>query len=53
VVEGSILVSRRHLLGAAEVGRRLAELAPLVEKTGGDRERRAFALLESRVAAGS
>jgi hypothetical protein len=52
VVEGSILVSRLHLLGAAEVARRLADHAPLVEKTGGDRERRAFALLESRVVAG-
>jgi hypothetical protein len=53
VVEGSILLSRLHLLGAAEVGRRLADLAPLVEKTGGDRERRAFALLESRAAGSS
>lgn len=52
VVEGAILVSRLHLLGADEVARRLADLAPLVEKTGGDRERRAFALLERRVAAG-
>lgn len=52
VVEGAILVSRLHLFGADEVARRLADLAPLVEKTGGDRERRAFALLERRVAAG-
>jgi len=51
VVEGSILVSRLQLLGGPEVARRLADLAPLVEKTGGERERRAFALLERYVAA--
>ena len=49
VVEGAILVSRAHLLGAEEVRRRLADLAVLVEKTGGAREREAFGLLEARV----
>jgi hypothetical protein len=52
VVEGAILVTRLHLLGADEVGRRLRELAVLVEKTGGPREHEAFRLLESRVASG-
>jgi hypothetical protein len=50
VVEGAILVTRLHLLGADEVARRLHELAVLVEKTGGAREREAFALLDARVA---
>jgi len=52
VVEGAILVTRLHLLGAEEVGRRLRDLAVLVEKTGGPREHEAFRLLEDRVAAG-
>ena len=52
VVEGAILVTRLHLLGAEEVQRRFRELAVLVEKTGGPREHEAFALLERRVAAG-
>jgi hypothetical protein len=52
VLEGAILVTRLHLLGAAEVDRRLRDLAVLVEKTGGPREHEAFRLLEARVAAG-
>jgi len=52
VVEAAILVTRLHLLDAAEVGRRLAELAVLVEKTGGGREHEAFALLRERAEAG-
>jgi len=52
VVEGAILVTRLHLLGTEEVGRRLRDLAVLVEKTGGPREHEAFRLLEARVAAG-
>jgi hypothetical protein len=51
VVEGAILVTRLHLLGADEVGRRLRELAVLVEKTGGPREHEAFGLLVGRVSA--
>ena len=51
VMEGAILVSRLHLLGAEEVGRQLRLLAPLVEKTGGPREQEAFGLLEARAAA--
>jgi hypothetical protein len=52
VVEGAILVTRLHILDAAEVRRRFVELAVLVDKTGGAREREAFAMLEARVAAG-
>ena len=47
VVEAAILVTRLHLIGRDEVRRRLADLAVLVEKTGGPREREAFALLET------
>lgn len=52
VVEGAILVTRLHLLGAEEVSRQLRELAVIVEKTGGPREHEAFRLLEDKVAAG-
>jgi len=52
VVEGAIIVTRLHLLGAEEVKRQLRELAVLVEKTGGPREHEAFRLLEDKVAAG-
>jgi hypothetical protein len=47
VVEAAILVTRLGLLGRDEVLRRVGDLAVLVEKTGGPREREAFALLES------
>ena len=50
VVEGAILVTRLHMLGAAEVGRQLRDLKVLVEKTGGPREHEAFRLLELRTA---
>ena len=55
VVEACILATRLHLLDAAEVARRLADLATLVEKTGGEREREAFALVvaKARSAAGT
>jgi hypothetical protein len=49
VVEAAILVTRLHLTGPEAVAARLADLEPLVEKTGGGREREAFAIL--RVAA--
>jgi hypothetical protein len=52
VVEGCILVTRLHLLGAAEALRRLADLEPLVEKTGGAREREAFDLVMARARRG-
>lgn len=49
VVEGAILVTRLHLLEADDIRRQFAVLAVLVEKTGGAREREAFAILRSRV----
>lgn len=49
VIEAAILVTRLHLLPAADVHRRMADLAVLVEKTGGAREQEAFALLQERV----
>ncbi|NDC64417.1 MAG: DUF447 family protein [Planctomycetia bacterium] len=52
VVEAAILVTRLHLLGGEEVARRLRDLAPWVEKTGGRSEREAFGMLAARVAAG-
>ena len=48
VVEAAILVTRLHLVEPAEVRRQFAALAVLVEKTGGAREREAFALLAGR-----
>jgi len=51
VVEGAILVTRLHLLGAEEVLRQLAGLRALVEKTGGEREHEAFDLLVGHAAA--
>ncbi|MFM7108733.1 MAG: DUF447 domain-containing protein [Planctomycetaceae bacterium] len=48
VIEGCILVTRLHLLGVDEVARRLGDLAPLVDKTGGPREREAFDLVRDR-----
>jgi hypothetical protein len=42
VVEAAILATRRHLVPAAETHRELARLQPLVEKTGGPVELRAW-----------
>ena len=50
VVEAAILVTRIHLLGHGEVGRRIEDLRILVEKTGGPREAEAFALLVTAAA---
>jgi hypothetical protein len=47
VVEAAILVTRLDLLGREEVRRRIDDLRPLVDKTGGARERDAFALLQA------
>jgi beta-RFAP synthase len=49
VVEAAILATRAGLLGRAEVLRKLADLAVLVEKTGGPAERSAFAFLRDHV----
>jgi hypothetical protein len=49
VVEGAILATRLHLLAADDVARQFAALRPLVDKTGGEAEHRAFAFLEAYV----
>lgn len=49
VVEAAILVTRIHLLGAEEIRRQMAGLVPLVEKTGGGRERSAWELIKTHV----
>lgn len=49
VVEAAILVTRVHLLGADEIRRQMAMLQPLVEKTGGSRERAAWEVIERHV----
>jgi len=49
VIEAAILATRRDLLGVDEVRRQMSLLAPLVTKTGGHAEHRAWALLESFV----
>lgn len=46
VVEGAILATRLHLLPRDEILRQFAALRPLVDKTGGEAEERAFAMLE-------
>lgn len=53
VVEAAIVVTRLHLLEREAVRRQFADLAVLVEKTGGRREREAFALLASLVDGGA
>jgi hypothetical protein len=49
VIEAAILVSRLGILDAEEIRNQLRQLAILVEKTGGRREREAFAVLAARV----
>lgn len=49
VVEAAILVSRMHILERSELVDSLTRLQPLVEKTGGPREREAFALLREKL----
>lgn len=51
VVEATILATRVHLTGAAPVLAEIARLRPLVDRTGGGREREAFAFVEAAVAA--
>jgi hypothetical protein len=53
VVEAAILATRLHLIEFDEVRRQITALRPLVEKTGGDAERRAFAFLEQYIRAKS
>jgi hypothetical protein len=47
VIEAAILVTRLDLLGRAEVACRIDDLRLLVDKTGGPRDREAFALLDA------
>jgi hypothetical protein len=49
VVEAAILATRTALLPAGEIAAEFRRLAPLVEKTGGEQERSAFAFLEEYV----
>lgn len=51
VVEAAILATRVHLLPKQELLEELARLQPLVVKTGGEAEHRAFTLLEEYVRA--
>jgi len=51
VVEAAILATRTAFLPVGVILADLARLAPLVEKTGGDAERAAFALLTGHVRA--
>jgi hypothetical protein len=51
VVEAAILATRLHLIERAEIERQLAALKPLVEKTGGSAEHRAFDMLAGYIAA--
>jgi uncharacterized protein len=47
VLEGAILATRAHLIARNELHAEFARLKPAVEKTGGDREKEAFELLEN------
>lgn len=49
VVEAAIVVTRLHLILPADLERQFDALRPLVDKTGGDAEKRAFAFLEDHV----
>jgi len=46
-IEAAILATRVHLLQPEEIAEELVRLTPLVEKTGGEKERRAFELLQN------
>jgi hypothetical protein len=50
VVEAAILATRLHLTTHEQLAPQLAALRPLIEKTAGDAERRAFAMLEQFIA---
>ena len=50
VLEVAILATRIEILPREEILSQMRRLAPLVEKTGGQRERRAFALLDDYIA---
>ena len=50
VIEAAILATRFHLLPAAEIDAEFRKLRVIVEKTGGDAEREAMAVLEAKCA---
>ena len=50
MVEGAILATRVFLFPRSELDRRLADLAPLVKKTGGEAERDAWRMLTAEIA---
>lgn len=50
VVEAAILATRKHMIPLASLKTDFERLRPLIEKTGGPREREAFELLERFVA---
>ncbi|MFH5804098.1 DUF447 domain-containing protein [Alienimonas sp. DA493] len=50
LVEGAILATRTFLIPRAELRRRLADLAPLVEKTGSPRDAAAWSELAAEIA---
>jgi uncharacterized protein len=50
VVEAAILATRTDFLSLAEIEAEYRKLAVLVEKTGGDQERMAFAFLQANLA---
>ncbi len=50
VLEAAILATRTGLLPAADIFAQLERWRPLVDKTGGDAERRAWAMLEQTIA---
>jgi hypothetical protein len=52
VLEAAILATRIHLRERSDLLRQLADLEPLVEKTGGDAERRSFDLLKHYIEQG-
>ena len=49
VIEAAILATRVHILDASDIASQLEALRPLIEKTGGERETEAFALLDSHI----
>lgn len=49
VIEAAILATRLHLLPVQEIETEYHKLAVIVEKTGAERERQAFALLQAAV----
>jgi hypothetical protein len=51
VVEAAILATRLHLIERADIDRQLAALRPLIEKTGGSAEHRAFAMVADYISA--